>query len=130
MSGQDIPFPYLLGAGELIHKVLVVTFEMAEGDLRQVIALSRRLEGGGLSLCYHIGRLAGNRFVPDTADCFRHATAQDLDLRLEAVFEGVRRAAKDKFITHVLYDLSGMGSQRAQRDFLAGKGLGHLLSEE
>ena len=127
VSGETIPYPHVLGRGERIHKVLIVTIEMGEGDLRQVIAFSRRREEGTLSCCYHIGRLTGGVFRPEAADCLRQASAEDIDLGLEAVLSGVRSGAKGKFLSHTIYDLSAIATREEQLEFLAGRGLRHLV---
>jgi hypothetical protein len=127
MTEGQVPYPHILRRGELVRKVLIVTIEFGEGDLRQVACLTRRLPGGTFSCCYHYGRLEGGVFRPEAADCLAEsASAQEADLRLEAVLAGVKASTKDRFLTHVIYNLSDMDSLEAQLEFLAAKGLAHL----
>jgi hypothetical protein len=117
-----------LAPGDLIRKILIVTFEVSAEDLRQVVYLSRRQADGSYACCYHIGRLSGGVFMPEMADCIRPASADAVDLRLEAVFSGVRTAAEGKFMSHTIYDLSALHRIEEQVDFLAARSLAHMVS--
>ncbi len=123
---EEIPYPHILRRGELIRKVVIVTFEFADGDLRQAAYLSRRRADGDFSCCYHIGRLEGGVFFPEAADCLEQVSAEDVDLRLEAVLTGIRASLEGKFVSHNIYDLTSLPTLEEQLDFLAQRRLAHF----
>ena len=127
---EMIPYPSMLRRGELIRKVLIVTIEVAENDLRQVTYVSRRQVDGTFACCYHIGRLKGGVFVPEAADSLTRVSAQDVDVRLEAVLSGVRASLEGKFVTHTIYDLTALTTIEDQFAFLASRNLSHLVRTE
>ena len=130
MAEGSVAYPSVLGPGELIRKVLIVTFEPKAGEVGQVVFVSRRLVGGGFACCYHIGRLSGGLFIPETADCLEHTSAEEVDLRAEAVLGGVRASLEGKFVTHDIIDLASLDTLSAQLDFLAARGLRHHVRVE